>query len=162
MKRKYPRETFASRIIRIKELMPDCCIAADVIVGFPGETAEDFEETYSFIEGLPVSYIHVFSYSERPGTPAVKLPEKVPGNIIKDRSRRLHKLSDLKKQQFYLENKHRKSKVLFESDPHKDHLFGFTENYIKVKTPFDRKYINKIVTLTLEKQDNNGVYVYSY
>jgi len=160
MKRKYKREVFARRVDKIKELIPDCCIAADVIVGFPGETDEDFLETYQFIKDLDISYVHVFTYSERPGTPAENLVYKVAGNIKKERSKRLHNLSDKKKREFYFENKNRESRILFESDPHKDHLFGFTENYIRVKAPFSDELINKIVTLRLKERDKEGNYLF--
>ena len=156
MKRKYRREVFTSRVHKIKELMPDCCIAADVIVGFPDETDDDFMDSYNFINSCDISYIHVFTYSERPGTPAAKMTGKVPAAVKKERSKILHDLSHQKKKIFYQNNRNRVSLVLFEHDIHKDHIFGFTDNYIRVKTHFRQELINKIVSLRLQKFDEEG------
>lgn len=162
MKRKYKREVFASKVNKIKELMPDCCIAADVIVGFPNETDDDFIDSYNFIKSCDISYIHVFTYSERPGTAAAKMTGKVPAAVKKERSKILHDLSDQKKKIFYQNNRNRVSLVLFESDIHKDHIFGFTDNYIRVKTRYKEELINKVVSLRLQKFDNEGeVYLFA-
>lgn len=160
MKRKYSREIFADRIQSIKKRMPHACIAADVIVGFPGETEHDFRQTYQFLDSLDISYLHVFSYSPRPGTAALKIPDQVHPSVIKMRSKKLHHLSEQKKHVFYTSNKGKTFHVLFESDPHKDYLFGFTENYIRVKTKFNREMINKIIPVTLFHQDKEGNFVY--
>jgi threonylcarbamoyladenosine tRNA methylthiotransferase MtaB len=162
MRRRYTRELFAARVMEIKHEIPDCCIAADVIVGFPGETDGDFQETYRFIESLDISYLHVFSYSGRANTASEKMEGKVPPEVIKARSERLHELSLAKKKTFYEQNNNRLSRVLFETDPEKDYLFGFTENYIRVKTPFNPDLINKIVTLTLKEMDNEGNYLFNF
>ncbi|MFZ4401295.1 MAG: tRNA (N(6)-L-threonylcarbamoyladenosine(37)-C(2))-methylthiotransferase MtaB [Bacteroidales bacterium] len=158
MKRHYQRELFADRIARIKEIMPASCIAADVITGFPGETDEDFQDAFEFINSLPISYLHVFTYSERPDTIAAKLEGKVAVNIRRDRSKVLQLLSDQKKHNFYLQNKDLKLKVLFESDIHHGYIFGFTDNYIRVKIKADKKLINKVVEVKLNILDIDEVY----
>lgn len=149
MRRKYLREVFAGRVHAIKKLMPGACIAADVIVGFPGETDEDFYDSYRFIEALDISYLHVFTYSERPGTKADAMAEAVSDKARKRRSQELHKLSEQKKAHFYASQEGLLFNVLFESDQEKGMMFGFTENYIKVMTPFDAALINKIVPVRL-------------
>jgi threonylcarbamoyladenosine tRNA methylthiotransferase MtaB len=160
MHRRYRRGDFAGRISLIRKVMPDSCIAADVIVGFPGETEKHFMETFLFLSDQDISYAHVFSYSQRPGTAAAKLPDQVAPGIIKERSERLHDLSAQKKRAFYKKNHRRLTHVLFESDPCKDHLFGFTENYIRVRAPFDVQLINKIVPVVLNDMDSEGNYYY--
>jgi threonylcarbamoyladenosine tRNA methylthiotransferase MtaB len=150
MKRKYDPEHFASRVRKIRELLPLACIASDVIVGFPGESGEDFNQTLDFIEGLDLSYLHVFSYSRRENTLAAKMSERVQDEIKKQRSGLLHQLSEKKKKQFYLENKGQPAQVLFESDNSNGFMHGFTENYIKVKTKFDPQLVNQVVPVTLD------------
>lgn len=157
MKRKYKREVFASRIARIKELMPDACIAADVIVGFPGETPEDFEDSYRFINSLEVTYLHVFSYSERPGTRAVDFEGPVDEKDKRRRSVVLHELSESKKLAFYTSNIGKTFSVLWESDNVNGMMHGWTENYIHVRTPFIPALINRIekvrlLSVTREKE----------
>jgi len=156
MHRKYNRELYASRVATIRELMPDACIAADVIVGFPGETNEDFEETFDFLRQIEISYLHVFTYSKRDNTLASRMESPVPDKVRKQRSDALHKLSDEKKHQFYLENRGREVKVLFESDNSQGFMHGFTENYIKVKTPFNPAYVNQVVQVKLENLEKEG------
>ncbi len=158
MKRHYQRELFADRISKIKELMPHCCIAADVITGFPNETDEDFQDAYQFIESLPISYLHVFTYSERPDTIAAKLEGKVPVYIRRERSKQLQLLSDQKKHDFYMQNIGSTKKVLFESDIHHGFIYGFTDNYIRVKTKSNSELINKVVIVSLSEMDNEGVF----
>jgi threonylcarbamoyladenosine tRNA methylthiotransferase MtaB len=158
MHRKYGTGLYAGRVQRIRELMPHACIAADVIVGFPGETDSDFAETFSFLENTAVSYMHVFSYSRRDNTLASKIEEVVPGSIIKQRSEVLHRLSDQKKQAFYRQNLGRKSRVLFESDHSDGQMHGFTENYIRVRTPFKPDLINEVREVILDNPD--GPYQY--
>jgi threonylcarbamoyladenosine tRNA methylthiotransferase MtaB len=150
MKRKYDRELFASRIRKICDLLPLACIATDVIVGFPGESEDDFRETYDFIEGLELSYVHVFSYSRRANTIAAGMAEPVQDKIKKQRSGLLHQLSENKKKIFYLKNKGLTAHVLFESDNSNGFMHGFTENYIKVKTKFDPRLVNQITTVNLD------------
>ena len=137
--------------------MPHCCIGVDVIVGFPGETEEDFLETYNFLNELPVSYLHVFTYSERQNTTANKMSEVVPKSVRSDRSKMLHILSEKKKRQFYAENIGSTATVLFESEEHEGFLNGFTENYVKVKVPYNVDLENTIQEVKLEKVDFEGV-----
>jgi threonylcarbamoyladenosine tRNA methylthiotransferase MtaB len=158
MNRKYDTALYASRVQRIRELMPHACIAADVIVGFPGESDEEFRVTQRFLEQLPVSYLHVFSYSKRENTKASRLEGSVAGQIIKQRSDELHRLSDQKKQKFYLENLGRKASVLFESDHEAGYMHGFTGNYIRVRTPFRHELINQVREVGLTNPD--GPYQY--
>ncbi|TSA24223.1 MAG: MiaB/RimO family radical SAM methylthiotransferase, partial [Bacteroidetes bacterium] len=159
MKRKYNRALYASRVVKIRALMPDACIAADVIVGFPGETDEAFQETVSYLEDLPISYLHVFSYSRRDNTLAAKATEIIPTSEKKRRSDFLHQLSDRKKRAFYLSNQGKESVVLFESDHKEGMMHGFTENYIKVKTPFDAALVNEIRPVRLERLDEDMCYI---
>jgi threonylcarbamoyladenosine tRNA methylthiotransferase MtaB len=159
MKRHYQRELFAERLIKIKLKMPDACIAADVICGFPSENDEDFNDTYTFIDSLPISYLHVFTYSERPDTLAAKLEGKVAINIRRDRSKKLQELSEIKKHQFYIANQNTTHKVLFESDIHSGFIYGFTENYIRVKTKTDKTLINKVHKIKLNYLDTDDVFL---
>ncbi|HLU84417.1 MAG TPA: tRNA (N(6)-L-threonylcarbamoyladenosine(37)-C(2))-methylthiotransferase MtaB, partial [Vicingaceae bacterium] len=144
MRRKYLKELYSERVARIKEKMPHACIGVDVIVGFPGETDEDFMETYRFLNELPVSYLHVFTYSERPNTTAIKLENPVSKEKRSERSKMLHILSDKKKRFFYEQFLDEKAKVLLEAEQHEGFLNGFTENYIKVKVPFEEGLENTI------------------
>lgn len=155
MKRKYLREVFAKRVKKIKELMPDACIAADVIVGFPGETNEDFEDAYNFINSLDVTYLHVFSYSERPGTKALQMEGKVEEREKRRRSQLLHELSETKKNQFYTRQTGKIAEVLWESDNIKGFMHGFTGNYIKVRTTFDSSLINQITKVKIVSVNND-------
>lgn len=159
MKRKYKREVFESRVKRIKSLMPSACIAADVITGFPGETEEDFNDTASFIQSLPISYLHVFTYSSRPNTRAAQMEGLVNEKEKSRRSKILHQLSEEKKQQFYLENQGTAHEVLWESDVDNGMMFGFTDNYIRCKTTFDKLKINQIQKVNLKTVDSDGVYL---
>ncbi|RLD57243.1 MAG: tRNA (N(6)-L-threonylcarbamoyladenosine(37)-C(2))-methylthiotransferase MtaB [Bacteroidetes bacterium] len=161
MKRKYKREVFAQRISEVKKHMPHACVAADVIIGFPGETEEDFQDTYDFIEGLDISYMHVFTYSERPGTKAASLSGKVINKEKRERSRILHKLSEQKKTAFYREHIGSTRLVLFESDNLGGYMHGFTGNYLKVKTLFREKFINKIVSVQLDEPGDDGNFLYT-
>lgn len=149
MKRKYKREVFASRVTKIKLLMPGACIAADVIVGFPGETPEDFEDTYQFINGLDITYLHVFTYSVRPGTRAVDFEGHVDEREKRRRSIVLHELSESKKLAFYTASIGKSFSVLWESDNVNGMMHGWTENYIHVRTPFNPELINKIEKVRL-------------
>lgn len=157
MNRKYSRELFAGRVEKINSILPDACIAADVIVGFPGETDEDFQESFEFIKNLDLSYVHVFSYSERPGTKAAKMNNKVEAHVIKERSKILHELSSQKKLNFYRKNIGLEAKVLFESFVDKGYVYGFSENYIRVKSPYIKEKINNIITVKLENLDEEKV-----
>jgi threonylcarbamoyladenosine tRNA methylthiotransferase MtaB len=159
MHRKYKRALFVKRINYIKSLIPDCLIAVDVIVGFPGESDEDFEDTMNFIKISDITYVHVFTFSERENTLAFKMDNKVPVNIRRQRSKKLQLLSDNKKILFYLQNKGKTRDVLFESDNDNGFMYGFTDNYIKVKTPFNENLINKIVPVKLETLDKDNVFI---
>ena len=134
--------------------MPHAFIAADVIAGFPHETAEDFAEAKAFIASLPLAALHVFTYSERPGTPAANMPESVPMCERHRRSMELQELSDQKKEAFYRANKGRKANVLWEADNEDGMMYGFTENYIRVGRKFDEQYINEITEETIEIIDH--------
>ncbi len=149
MKRKYLREVFANRVHHIKELMPDACIAADVIVGFPGETEEDFEDAYQFIKDMDVTYLHVFSYSERPGTKALNMEGKVDEREKRRRSQMLHALSESKKLHFYRQQIGKSEDVLWESDNINGFMHGFTGNYVKARTPFAPALINQVTRVKI-------------
>ena len=150
MKRRYLREVYTSRVNLIKKRMPDCCIGVDVIVGFPGETDEDFEETYAYLNELDISYLHVFTYSERENTPAATMGGSVPSAIRAERSTRLHMLSDKKRRYFYESQIGKEINVLFEKDIENGHMHGFTENYVRVAVPYDPLMINEIHRVSLD------------
>lgn len=157
MRRKYLRELYAERVAAIKALRPDCCIGVDVIVGFPGETDEEFLETMDFLKDLEISYLHVFTYSERANTTAIKLGDPVPPSVRKQRSQQLHILSDKKKRAFYEQNIGTTRTVLFEAEEDNGIMYGFTENYVKVKLPYDPALVNTIQTVALTEIDRDGV-----
>jgi threonylcarbamoyladenosine tRNA methylthiotransferase MtaB len=144
MKRRYKRALFQDKIMKIKQLMPDACIAIDIIAGFPGETEEDFMDSYNFVRSLPLSYLHVFTYSRRPGTPAAAMKEQVPEPVKHDRTNRLLDLSETKKRFFYHEHEGETRPVLWESEEQDGQMFGFTDNYIKVSAPFCPDWVNTI------------------
>ena len=158
MRRKYLRELYQERVEKIKNINKDCCIGVDVIVGFPGETDEDFMDTYNFLKDLDVSYFHVFTYSERANTGAVKMKEIVSKNVRAERSKMLHILSDKKKRAFYESQINKNKKVLIETEDHDGYLHGFTENYVKVKIPFDEKLTNTIQNIQLTEIDRDGIF----
>ena len=139
MKRRYMRDVYTSRVAAIKEVMPNACIGVDVIVGFPGETDELFLETYNYLSELDISYLHVFTYSERPNTEAVAMDGVVPLNKRKKRSKMLRGLSVKKRRAFYESQLNTTSTVLFESENKEGYIQGFTENYVKVKNPLEPK-----------------------
>lgn len=157
MRRKYERSVFENRVKAIKQFAPNACIGADVIVGFPGETDEDFLETVQFINQLDLSYLHVFTYSERANTTAIKLGDPVPMNVRKERSKQLHILSDKKKRAFYESNIGKIGTVLFENEENGGVMHGFTENYVKVKTNYDAKLANTFQKVQLTEIDRDGV-----
>ncbi len=157
MRRKYERSLYAERVAQIKSLRTDCCIGVDVIVGFPGETDEEFLDSYNFIQSLPISYIHVFTYSERANTSAPKLGEFVPMEKRKERSKMLHILSDKKKRAFYEENIGSERTLLFEAEEEEGMMYGFTENYVKVKTPFQAELVNNFRKVRLTNIDRDGI-----
>lgn len=157
MKRRYLRDVYTSRVKAIKEVMPNACIGVDVIVGFPGETDELFLETYNYLSELDVSYLHVFTYSERPNTEAVDMDGVVPLNKRKKRSKMLRGLSVKKRRAFYESQLNNTSTVLFESENKEGYIQGFTENYVKVKTPWNPALVNTIHPVTLTKIDEDGL-----
>ncbi len=149
MRRRYTRELYAERVSWIKELMPHACIGVDVIVGFPGETEDDFRETVRFIEDLPVSYLHVFTYSERPNTPAVSMDGAVPMSVRKERNAILRFLSDKKKAAFYQEHLHTIRPGLLEQDKKPGFVGGFTDNYIQFRLPEEFGQVNDLKEISL-------------
>lgn len=153
MKRKYDTSLYKKRIEFIKKLMPKACIGVDVIIGFPGETDDEFNKTINFIKSLPVSYLHVFTYSERANTIAPKMEDIVPMETRRKRSKQLRILSLKLKNKFYLENIGSIGNVLFETKED-DYLVGFTENYVKVKIPFEDGLINKIQRIKINSINN--------
>ncbi|MFH1936432.1 MAG: tRNA (N(6)-L-threonylcarbamoyladenosine(37)-C(2))-methylthiotransferase MtaB [Bacteroidota bacterium] len=159
MKRKYKKELYADRVNKIVRVLPHACIAADVIVGFPGELEEDFQETAAFLEDLPVSYMHVFTYSRRENTLAARSTEEIPKASKRHRSEQLHQLSEKKKSAFYQANRRRQVNALFESDNKEGMMHGFTENYIKVKTPYDSALTNEIRSVMLDELDEDMCYM---
>ena len=149
MKRRYRRELYIDRVNTIKSLMPNACIGVDVIVGFPGETREDFLDTYNFLNELDISYLHVFTYSERDDTPAKDMEGVVPGSQRADRSKMLHILSDKKRRAFYETQLGKDALVLFEADHKEGFMHGFTSNYVKVKVKYDPVLVNELKTVKL-------------
>jgi threonylcarbamoyladenosine tRNA methylthiotransferase MtaB len=156
MRRRYQRELYAARVEKIKKEMPHCCIGVDVIVGFPGETEEDFLETYQFLNGLAISYLHIFTYSERNDTLASALPQRIHPHIRSNRSKMLHSLSEKKKRAFYEENLNMQHTVLFENDIENGKMHGFTENYIRVSANYDPLLVNELRIVKLVSIQSNG------
>ena len=157
MRRRYKRELYAERVQKIKELMPHACIGVDVIVGHPGETDAEFKETYQFLNELPISYLHVFTYSERPNTSALTIKPVVPGHIRAERSKMLHILSDKKRRAFYESQVGREATVLFEEDVTEGLMQGFTENYVRVVAQYDPLLINEILPVRLTGINADGL-----
>ncbi|HYG04474.1 MAG TPA: tRNA (N(6)-L-threonylcarbamoyladenosine(37)-C(2))-methylthiotransferase MtaB [Chryseosolibacter sp.] len=157
MRRRYLRELYIDRVSTIKSLMPHCCIGVDVIVGFPGETHEDFLETYEFLNGLDISYLHVFTYSERDNTLAATMDGSVSPAQRAERSKMLHILSDKKRRKFYEENLGNTSTVLFENDIEEGRMHGFTENYIRVTAKYDPLLINDLKKVRLTSINDKGL-----
>ncbi len=149
MKRRYRRELYAEKVRKIKSIDPDAAVGVDVIVGFPGETEDLFKETYTFLKDLPVSYLHVFSYSDRPGTEASRMPGHVPKKEISERSKLIRELSRRKYLLFAESQLGKTKKVLFERHNRAGMISGFTENYIKVIHPFRSDWANQIKEVTL-------------
>ncbi len=157
MKRRYLRDTYTNRVHRIKQIMPNACIGVDVIVGFPGETDEHFLETYNYLNDLNISYLHVFTYSERPNTEAVLMEGIVPKKVRAKRSKMLRGLSVKKRRAFYESQIGNSSTVLFESENKEGYIHGFTENYVKVKTPWNPDLVNTLQQISLTKIDEDGL-----
>nr|WP_262895344.1 tRNA (N(6)-L-threonylcarbamoyladenosine(37)-C(2))-methylthiotransferase MtaB [Penaeicola halotolerans] len=156
MGRRYLRELYVDRVTKIKTLMPHCCIGVDVIVGFPGETDEDFLDTYNFLNELDISYLHVFTYSERANTRAAEMEEVVPMKKRNERSKMLRILSEKKRRKFYTENLGNTYTVLFEEDIEDGQMHGFTENYIRVAAKYDPLLVNETKEVTLVQINEKG------
>ena len=156
MKRRYLREVYTDRVSKIRQVMPHACIGVDVIVGFPGETDEHFLETYHFLNELDISYLHVFTYSERDNTEAAIMDGVVPANVRSKRSKMLRGLSVKKRRAFYESQIGTKRTVLFESENKEGYIHGFTENYVKVKTPWNPDLVNTLHDIHLTKIDEDG------
>ena len=156
MKRRYLRELYSDRVAKIRQVMPDACIGVDVIVGFPGETDELFLETYNFLNELDISYLHVFTYSERDNTEAAVMEGVVPANVRAKRSKMLRGLSVKKRRAFYESQIGTNRTVLFEGENKEGYIHGFTENYVKVKTPWNPELVNTLHDIHLTKIDDDG------
>lgn len=156
MRRRYKRNLYAERVNKIKQLMPQACIGVDVIVGFPGETEEDFLESYRFINELDISYLHVFTYSERANTLANEMDGVVPVEERRRRNEMLRILSEKKKRHFYNQFAGRRRDVLFEAHKNPELMTGFTDNYLKIETAIDPSRINQIATVQLMNVKDNG------
>ena len=156
MKRRYQREVYTERVNKIRKVMPHACIGVDVIVGFPGETDEHFLETYHFLNEMDISYLHVFTYSERDNTEAASMENVVPMNVRNKRSKMLRGLSVKKRRVFYESQIGSTRKVLFESENKEGYIHGFTENYVKVKTPWNPELVNTLHQIKLTKIDEEG------
>jgi threonylcarbamoyladenosine tRNA methylthiotransferase MtaB len=145
MRRRYKRELYAEKVTLIKKLIPHCCVGVDVITGFPGETEEDFKETIDFLVSLDVSYLHVFTYSERANTFALKIEPVVPIHIRHERTKILRSLSYKKMQQFTRQHSGQTRKVLFEGKNKNGMMDGYTDNYIKITVPYKEEWTNEII-----------------
>lgn len=150
MRRRYKRELYSDRVDSIRQQMPHCCIGVDVIVGFPGETDEDFKETYKFIQELDISYLHVFTYSERANTPAADMDNVVPVHIRRERNEMLRILSEKKRRHFYEKYENTQQVALLEGKNMDGKMTGFTENYIKIAVDYDETLINQLIPVQLD------------
>lgn len=157
MKRRYTREIYTKRVEAIKERMPNACIGVDVIVGFPGETDAMFLDTYNYLNELDISYLHVFTYSERPNTAAAEMPLVIPMKVRNKRSKMLRGLSVKKRRAFYESQLGNQSVVLFESENKEGFIHGFTENYVKVKSIWNPELVNTLHTIKLTEIDEDGI-----
>ena len=156
MKRRYQREIYVERVNKIREVMPHACIGVDVIVGFPGESDEFFLETYNFLSNLDISYLHVFTYSERDNTESATMENAIPANVRAKRSKMLRGLSVKKRRAFYESQIGSNRTVLFESENKEGYIHGFTENYVKVKTPWNPELVNTLQNINLTRIDHDG------
>jgi threonylcarbamoyladenosine tRNA methylthiotransferase MtaB len=162
MRRRYLRELYEERVVRIKDKMPHACIGVDVIVGFPGETEEHFLETYHFLNELDISYLHVFTYSERDNTAAANLPNAIPMKVRQKRSKMLRGLSVKKRRAFYESQLGTLRTVLFESENKEGYIHGFTENYVKVRSPWDPSLSNTLQEIELTEIDEEGLVRFNF
>ncbi len=157
MRRRYLSDLYVDRVRKIKEVMPHACIGVDIIVGFPGETEDHFLDTYKLLSELDISYLHVFTYSERDNTIAADLAGVVPLGVRKKRSKMLRGLSAKKRRAFYESQLGEERTVLFESENKEGYIHGFTENYVKVRTPWNPAYVNTLHSIKLNEIDDDGV-----
>ena len=162
MKRRYLKKVYTNRVAKIKEVMPNACIGVDVIVGFPGETDELFLETYNYLSKLDISYLHVFTYSERPNTEAILMDGVVSKNVRAKRSKMLRGLSVKKRRAFYESQLGNTLTVLFEGENKEGYIHGFTENYVKVKTPWNPELVNTLHKVTLTEIDEDGLVRFNF
>ena len=162
MRRRYMRELYTERVAKIREVMPHACIGVDVIVGFPGETEEHFLETYHFLNELDISYLHVFTYSERDNTSAATMGGVVPKNVRSKRSKMLRGLSVKKRRAFYEAQLGSLRTVLFEGENKQGYIHGFTENYVKVKTPWNPELVNTLHEIELTQIDEDGLVRFNF
>ncbi|HDZ06369.1 hypothetical protein LCGC14_0148950 [marine sediment metagenome] len=162
MKRRYMTNLYTERVHKIREVMPNCCIGVDVIVGFPGETEEHFLETYHFLNDLDISYLHVFTYSERDNTPAASMDGVVPSKVRNKRSKMLRGLSVKKRRAFYESQIGTELTVLFEGENKEGYIHGFTENYVKVKSPWNPDLVNTLHSVKLTEIDKDGLVRFSF
>ncbi|MBU2902386.1 tRNA (N(6)-L-threonylcarbamoyladenosine(37)-C(2))-methylthiotransferase MtaB [Maribacter dokdonensis] len=162
MKRRYMTNLYKERVAKIREVIPNCCIGVDVIVGFPGETEEHFLETYHFLNDLDISYLHVFTYSERDNTPAATMNGVVPNKVRNKRSKMLRGLSVKKRRAFYESQLGNDLTVLFEGENKEGYIHGFTENYVKVKSPWNPVLVNTLHKVKLTEIDNDGLVRFNF
>ena len=162
MKRRYMTNLYKERVAKIREIIPNCCIGVDVIVGFPGETEEHFLETYHFLNDLDISYLHVFTYSERDNTPAATMNGVVPNKVRNKRSKMLRGLSVKKRRAFYESQLGNDLTVLFEGENKEGYIHGFTENYVKVKSPWNPSLVNTLHKVKLTEIDNDGLVRFNF
>lgn len=162
MRRRYQRELYTKRVAQINSHMPHACIGVDVIVGFPGESDEDFLETYHFLNELEVSYLHVFTYSERDNTPAAAMEQSVPQKVRQKRSRMLRALSVKKRRAFYETQLGSVRTVLFEGENKEGYIHGFTENYVKVRAPWNPELVNTLHQVRLKEIDEEGMVRFAF
>jgi len=157
MRRRYLSSLYSERVTKIKSLMPHCCIGVDVIVGFPGETEREFLETYEFLNKLDISYLHVFTYSERANTDAITMTGVVPVAERKKRNKMLRILSEKKLRKFYAEHEGTERPVLFEHEERNGMMHGYTDNYVKVKVRYEKEMTNRIVDVLITKTESDGI-----
>ncbi|MDF4202667.1 tRNA (N(6)-L-threonylcarbamoyladenosine(37)-C(2))-methylthiotransferase MtaB [Maribacter sp. SA7] len=162
MKRRYMTNLYKERVEKIREVMPNCCIGVDVIVGFPGETEEHFLETYHFLNDLDISYLHVFTYSERDNTPAATMDGVVSNKVRSKRSKMLRGLSVKKRRAFYESQLENELTVLFEGENKEGYIHGFTENYVKVKSPWNPELVNTLHKVKLTEIDKDGLVRFNF
>lgn len=157
MRRRYRTDLYRERISEIKKLLPDSCIGIDVIVGFPGETDEEFENTFNYLQELEFSYLHVFTYSERDNTTALRIDEVVPMDLRHQRNKRLRILSEKKKRAFYESQLNKTRPVLLEADENEGVMSGFTDNYVKVVIPYNPQLVNTVTEMELKEINGDGI-----